>query len=48
MIVQKVTLEDAMKTYAWGKWKYGKPYLLKVREYSETYVVTTQKKIYHS
>lgn len=29
-----------MKTYAQGKWKYGKSYLQKVREYSKTYIVT--------
>lgn len=43
--VQIITLEDAMRTYAQGKWKYGKSYLQKVREYSKTYIVTIQEKI---
>lgn len=47
-IVQIITLEDVMRTYAQGKRKYGKSYLQKVRKYSETCIVTTQKKIYHS
>lgn len=45
MTVQIITLEDAMRTYAQGKWKYRKLYLQKVREYSKTYIVTVQKKI---
>lgn len=44
LIVQIITLEDAMRTYAQGKWKYGKSYLQKVREYSKTYIVTIQEK----
>lgn len=47
-IVQIITLEDVMRTYAQAKRKYGKSYLQKVRKYSETCIVTTQKKIYHS
>lgn len=48
IIVQIITLEDAMRTYAQGKWKYDKSYLQKVREYSKTYAVTIQKKSHSS
>lgn len=33
-----------MRMYAQGKWKYSKSYPQKVKEYSETYIVTIQKK----
>lgn len=45
IIVQIITLEDDLRTYAQGKWKYNKSYLQKVREYSKTYIVAIQKNI---
>jgi len=44
LIALIITLEDAIRTYAQAKWKYGNLYLQKVREYRESYIVTIQEK----